>query len=551
MRPLKTSLLLALALVIDYFIWHLWLPPMNLSSPSFWFFGVICAGIIAIALLISGYDDEFFLPAGIAGIIAGVCFLVLIIVPCFSGALFNSKLYASRLDVSETTFDAEFENVDWNTVPQIDDASSKILGDRKMGTLVEEVSQYNVSPTYTLINKNGKPFRVAPLEYVSLFKYNANKYKGIPGYVIVDCVKKEAEYIQFEKGLNYSPSAFFSKDLERHLRTLFPSVFFDDFSFEVDDAGIPYWVIPTYKYSAGIGGCKVPTGCILCDPVSGKSTFYSLDEIPEWVDHAIDDDTAVKLINWWGQYQDGWWNSAFTQKNVRQATEGNNFVTIGNDVYLYTGITSVALDESNIGFILVNQRTGKAKYFEMPSAEEYSAMDSAKGQVQHLAYSSTFPILINLNGKPTYFLSLKDDAGLVKMYALVSVADIQKLVVTESSLDIEHLVQEYTKLHAPAVEPLVETKTATFTIANIQTTVLEGNTQYYFTDANGNVYMSDISKSITLPVLTIGTEITVNYTDTSIEGFYSVQSIVFQSTETEKVPDNFNSDELADIENVN
>ena len=525
MRPIKTTILLVCAVLLDLGIWYLWLPPMNLSSPSMWFFFIVAIGIVAGALCIAGYDDEVYLPAGIAGIIAGICALVLIIIPCFSGALFNSKLYSSLLEVENTTFETEFTNVDWDTVPQIDSASSEILGARKMGTLVEEISQYNVSSTYTLINQNGKPIRVAPLIYAGLVKYWGNNDKGIPGYITVDCVEKTSEFVRLEKGIQYSPSAYFSKDLKRHLRALYPSTFFDEFSFEIDDSGASYWVVPTYKYRAGIGGAKVSNGCILCDPVTGKSTFYSLDDIPEWIDHAIDDDTATSLINWWGKYQGGWWNSWMGQKNVRQATEGCSFVTIGNDVYLYTGITSVAMDESNIGFILVNQRTAKAKYFEMPSAEEYSAMDSAKGQVQHLAYSSTFPILINLEGTPTYFLSLKDDAGLVKMYALVSVENIQQLVVTDATLGIEHLVSEYTKLLKPTEKPVVETKTATFTITSIQTAVLNGNTQYYFTDSKGNVYMTDISKSIKLPVLTINSEITVNYTETNIPGYFNVSSI--------------------------
>ena len=525
MRPVKTTILLIVALILDYGIWYLWLPPMNLSSPSMWLFFIVAIGLIALALLIAGLDDEVFLPSGITGIIAGICLLILIIVPCFSGAMFNSKVYANLLTVEDTTFESEFKNVDWNTVPQIDSDSSKILGARKMGTLVEEVSQYDVSENYTLINQNGKPIRVAPLGYAGLFKYNNNKHQGIPGYITVDCVEKTSEFVRLEKGIQYSPSAFFSKDLNRHLRSLYPSKFFDEFSFEIDDEGKPYWIIPTYKYSTGIGGSKTPDGCILCDPVSGKSTFYSLDEIPEWIDHAVDDDTVNKLINWWGQYQNGWWNSWIGQKNVRQATEGAAFVTIGNDVYLYTGITSVAMDESNIGFILVNQRTAEAKYFELPSAEEYSAMDSAKGQVQHLNYTSTFPILINLDGNPTYFLSLKDAAGLVKMYAMVSVENIQNLAVTDSALGIEHLTEEYSKTLKTEIKTETEVKSTTFTIVKVYSAVLEGNTQYYFEDSNGNVYMTDISKSIKLPVFDIGDEITIKYSDTNLEGYFSITSI--------------------------
>ena len=525
MKVLKFFIAFVIATLVNWGLAYLLLPPMNFSAPSFWWFMLLAALVCAAAFGIAGWYDEEFVPAFISLGAAALALIILTIGGCIGAKMFNSKAYANLLNVSNTTFEEQFANVNWNSVPHIDHASSAILGDRKMGTLVDEVSQYNVSGSYTLINQNGKPIRVAPLKYSGIFKYFNNKYQGIPGYITVDCVEKAAEFIRLEKGIQYSPSAFFSKNLERHIRNQFPSKLFDEISFEINDEGTPYWVIPTYEYTLGIGGGKSPNGCILTDPVSGDSIFYSLQDIPEWIDHAIDDDTMNSLVVWWGKYQGGWWNSFMSQKNVRQPTEGNAFITIGNDVYLYTGITSVAMDESNIGFILINQRTAEAKYFEMPSAEEYSAMDSAKGQVQHLNYSSTFPILINLDGHPTYFLSLKDAAGLVKMYALVSVGDIQKLAVTEASKGIEYLVEEYSKAIGTNKEEEVEYKTKTFTITNIYSVVVGGNTQFYFEDTKGNIYMTDISKSIKLPVLTIGDRITVTYTETEVKGYYSVANV--------------------------
>ena len=91
------------------------------------------------------------------------------------------------------------------------------------------------------------------------------------------------------------------------------------------------------------------------------------------------------------------------------------------DVWVYTGVTSVNADESNIGFVLMNLRTGESKYYNIAGAEEYSAMSSAEGQVQNLGYRASFPSLINIKNIPTYIMVLKDNAGLVKMYALVNV----------------------------------------------------------------------------------------------------------------------------------
>ncbi len=505
-------------LVTAFFAWliyYLAMPAANFANPAFWWYLIGVAAILSVALLIAGFYDEIFMPAIISGIVTVLMLLILIIGAIAGSAMCSSDKYYNRLEVSNTTFADEFAEVDWNTVPQIDKDSSIILGKRKMGTLTNMVSQFNVLNEYTIINYKGEPVRVSPLGYAGFFKYNNNKINGIPGYVLVNNITKEAEYVELEEGMNYSTSAYFAKDLKRYLRRNFRSTMFGEFSFEIDEEGKPYWVIPTYKYTAGIGGAKKPTGCITVDPVSGKLHSYSLDEIPEWIDAAIDPALAVSMIDTWGKYADGFFNTWFGQKGVKESTEGYNYVTIGNDVYLYTGITSVVADESNIGFMLVNMRTAEAKYFELDSAEEYSAMDSAKGQVQHLNYTATFPILINVQGVPTYFLSLKDNAGLVKMYSFVSVQNIQHVTVTDSTLGVEAAMKDYIKLIRNSADIKPETEndalTITTTVDEVFTAIIDGNTHYYIM-AEGKLYIAPIScNQYLLPVIKTGDSVTITY----------------------------------------
>lgn len=513
----KISISAVVTALCAWVIHYLFLPAMAPSSPGFWWYWAFVVAIFAICAFCAGYDDEIYGPSLVAGIVAAAMLIILLIGWIISWPLCNSNAYYSRLDVENTTFEEEFEQVDWNTVPQIDKDSSIVLGNRQMGTLTNEISQFNVDNVYTQTNINGKPVRVSPLGYSGFFKYQNNKYNGIPGYIVVDQVSKEASFERLEDGMQYSPSAFFSRDLARYLRNNFKSTLFGSFSFEVDDEGNPFWVVPTYRYTAGIGGAKLPTGCILVDPITGDFEKFDIDEIPEWIDHAIDSTIAVSMIDSWGQYKNGFKNTIFGQNDVKVSTEGYNYVTIGNDVYLYTGITSVVADESNIGFMLVNMRTAKAKYFEMPSAEEYSAMDSAKGQVQHLNYTSTFPILINVNGTPTYFLSLKDAAGLVKMYGFVSVENIQILAVTEASLGVEAGMREYIKAlsNQNSTSTNQSTDTVDITVKEIYTAIIEGNTYYYIIDTNGSLYVASISSGkTTLPLLKVDDTITVSAYDT-------------------------------------
>ena len=77
-----------------------------------------------------------------------------------------------------------------------------------------------------------------------------------------------------------------------------------------------------------------------------------------------------------------------------KTTDGYNYLALEDDVWVYTGITSVSGDRSNVGFILMNQRTMETRYYSCAGAEEYSAMESAEGQVQNLKYQATFPLVI-------------------------------------------------------------------------------------------------------------------------------------------------------------
>lgn len=514
-NTIKFSSATIVTIFFAWLIYYLALPAANLTNPAFWWYLIGIGIILTVAFALAGMYDEIFLPAYISGGIT-VLMLVILMFGAIAGTeMFSAHKYQTRLDVENTTFSEEFTDVSWNSVPQIDKDSSVILGKRKMGTLTSKVSQFNVLDEYTIINYNSSPVRVSPLGYVDFFKYQNNKINGIPGYILVNGVTKEAEYVELEEGMRYSTSAFFEKDLKRYLRHNFGSTMFGEFSFELDDKGTPYWIVPTYKYSAGIGGAKTPTGCITVNSVSGKLRSYSLGEIPEWIDSAIVPSMVVSMIDTWGMYGDGFWNTVFGQQGVKKSTEGYNFVTIGNDVYLYTGITSVVADESNIGFILVNMRTSKAKYFELDSAEEYSAMDSAKGQVQHLNYTATFPILISVDGVPTYFLSLKDNAGLVKMYAFVSVQNIQQVSVTDSSEGVEVAMNNYKGLMNSSISTTPDTEetneTATVKVQEIHTAIIDGNTHYYII-ANDSLYVAPISiNQYLLPVLKNGDTITITY----------------------------------------
>jgi len=391
-----------------------------------------------------------------------------------------------------------------------------------MGQATEWVSQFYVSDLYTQINYNDSIIRVTPIEYAGLIKYFTNRKEGIKGYITVNSVDGQANLVKLDKGLKYMPSAFFMENLNRKLRFSYPTTIFDEASFEIDNEGNPFWIVPTIKYS-GIGLKKTINGVIILDAISGKSKKYDINEVPNWVDHVYSADLIIEELNNWGEYKNGFFNSIFGQKNVVNTTEGYNYLVMNDDVYFYTGITSVSTDESNLGFVLVNMRTKETNYYNVPGAEEYSAMASAEGLVQEKNHEASFPLLINLNNKPTYLLSLKDDAGLVKMYAFVDVADYQKVVVSDASLGIEAAASKY--LGEAALEydqnKILE---KTITIDSITTAVIDSNTYYYIIDENKKLYSTSIKTNKNLlPFLKAKDQVKITYVEEIINNIVTIE----------------------------
>ena len=391
------------------------------------------------------------------------------------------------------------------------------LGDKVMGQMTDLVSQFEVSNQYTQINYNDEIIRVTPLEYASIIKYFTNRNKGVAGYITVDSVNGESELVRLDNGMKYMPSSLFFENLYRKLRISYPFTIFGDVNFEIDDEGNPYWIAQTLKYS-GVGLKKEVTGVVILNPIDGSSKKYKVEEVPTWVDHVYSADLIIEQLDDWGLYKNGFLNSVFGQKEVVKTTEGYNYLAMNDDIYLYTGITSVSSDGSNIGFILTNMRTKETKFYDVAGAKEYAAMASSDGQVQQMKYTSTFPLLINLENKPTYLMSLKDNAGLVKMYAFVDYVDYQKVVVTESSEGIIKAAQNYLGGNITTGEEINKE----ITIKSIKTAVLDGTTYYYI--KADDIYRASlkVSQNI-LPFLTVDDKIKITYKESDIKEIIKIE----------------------------
>lgn len=524
--------------------YYLTLPALHVKSASFWGFlfflivvwvlsRLLLAGAIKLVSIIKGETKTDFKDKKIFGgekkfqfkkgykilIISVAALIVVATVAVFvsSTPVFNAAKYQKMLTVSQADFSKDIAEIPLSQIPVVDRDTAMRLGSRKIGEVVELVSQFNVSAYYTQINYNQVPVRVSPLEYADILKWFVNKDEGIPYYVKIDMATQDTELVELEKGMRYSPGEYFARDLMRHVRFAYPTKMFDHISFEIDDNGNPFWIISYYDYTIGFLGGKDIVGIIAVDAVSGEMEDYKVSEVPQWIDAVYGAGMIIEQADYWGAYKNGFWNSIFTQKNVVATTDGYNYLAINDDVWLYTGITSVVDDESNVGFILVNLRTKEAKTFAINGAEEYSAMESAEGMIQEKGYNATFPILVNIADTPSYFISLKDDAGLVKAYSFVSVSNYQIVGVADTLAGAQNeyirllkdsgKISEDTKL--PADEDIL---TATGSIEKISSAVVNGNSKYYIKiTGNETVFVADISISEKLPLFTAGEQITLKY----------------------------------------
>jgi hypothetical protein len=412
------------------------LPAINLHNPEFWLFIVWILFLVLAVRLCTGindyynfkrneYDFEKMLlvpPIGRLILLIGIIVIIFIGLLIASAPIFHSNAYTKLIDIKlDGNFQDDVAVITFNQIPTLDKQSAQRLGDRKMGEFADLVSQFEVSDDYAQINFQNRPVRVTPLLYGGFFKWINNRAHGLPGYIMIDMVTQEGEVIRLDKGIKYSKSDKLGRNIDRHVRFHYPTLMFARDLFEIDDSGHPYWLYPVEERTIGWFGGKDITGLVVVDTITGDSMYYNVGDVPEWIDHVFPSELILEQYDWYGAYQNGWLNSIFGQRGVTMTTEGYNFLVIGDDLYVYTGITSVGRDESNIGFILTNQRTKETTYYAIPGSHEYSAMASAEGAVQHLRYTSTFPLLLNIAGEPTYFIELKDDGQLVKMYAMVNV----------------------------------------------------------------------------------------------------------------------------------
>ena len=535
---LKTALKILISTVLMFIYYYVVLPPINPCTASFWIFLMIALIVYLAPFGALNIFKVNKVPFGntshlefksrkkdkkqkIMLAVIAAPLAVIVVGGIFSSTIFNAKRYASVIDVKESDFATDMPETDNVTnIALMDTPSAVIIGNRALGSLSDVVSQFVSSETYTQINYNGKPKKVSTIEYDGFFKWMGNHKNGVPGYVMVDPVANTASYNKLSKPLKYVDSAYFSEDLQRKLRFSYPTKIFGTTAFEIDEEGNPFFIVSCMAPKVGLFGALDVKEVIIFNPCDGTSELLKVGDVPRWVDIVYDGYLAEDKYDWHGMLSGGFFNSIIGNKGCKKATDDFGYLMYDDDVWYYTGVTSVTNDASNIGFIVSNARTGEYKYYPVIGAEEYSAMGAAEGEVQEKGYKASFPALINVSGKATYIMVLKDENSLVKLYALVNVE--QYGLVATGSTQAEAMTAYRRLLSQNGLIEEDTTNKVNVTVKKIEKCVIDGNSWWYFLCSDNNYYRKSIADDQSILFIEENDTLEISFSESETSGIRNI-----------------------------
>ena len=521
---MKNFKAIVLIVIVAFLLFYFKLPVLNygfITLPILLLIIIFFAIIVTTRLEVVNEKKIKFLekPRKIFFIIAGLLLFYIVVFPLFTSlAMFRSEAYKSLIGkVSEgKSISNHIEPISIDEIRVVDEDLAYLLGEKVLGSQPALGSQVELGNF--CIQKVGEDlYWIAPLLHSGFFKWLNNK-EGTDGYVMVSATnERDVKLVQNigEKDIKikYQHEAYFGSHIERHLYVNgYATVGLTDFTFEIDDEGKPFWVVIKYTKKIGFAGNDA-IGIVVVDAQTGTMTDYSIKNAPKWVDRVQPIDFIENQLNDWGEYVNGYWN--FSNANKLQITEGLTLVYgKDNKSYWYTGLTSVGKDESAVGYVLVDTRTKEATFYKQSGATEIAAQGSAEGKVQEKKYKSSLPIPYNINNIPTYVMTLKDDGGLVKMYAMVAISDYTIVGVGNSMRETLTSFKSVYNMTGNKINTssLTNKKTLKTVITRIQNDVKNGNSFYYFTTKDfPNIFVGSSQISNQLPLTTIGDSIKITF----------------------------------------
>lgn len=523
---------------------YMYMPIVNMWYPEFCISVIWLASIMAVVTAYGWRKNIAFKIWASIAVLMGFYMLVMVLA---TWSLFRAEAYRGLIGEIKMgdSFAQDIEPISLENIRIVDEDVAQRLGDKVLGEDMALGSRVEVGE-YTIQKVGNELFWVAPLLHSGFFKWSNNSM-GTPAYIMVSATnERDVRLVQKDtKGnpilVKYQPNGYFGDNLYRHL--YFSGYFatgMTDFTFEVDDNLEPYWVVSLYQHKVGFSGDDV-YGVVAVHATSGEIQEYTSQTAPAWIDRIHPKDIVKSQLDSWGQFVHGYWN--FSNADKLQATSGISLVYGNNNQsYFYTGLTSVGADDGTVGFVLVNTRTKEATWYRQVGATEDAARTSAEGKVQEKGYVSSFPILYNINGIPTYVMSLKDRAGLIKMIAMVSVEDYSIVGVGEN---MKEALRKYKDAYNNSGSNTTFTHSGSHThnlvsrIERINTDVTGGNSFYYFVLAGvkNKIFVGSSTVSPEIPLSVVNDSVSIVYEDgrTAVVDIVTFDNFAINAVATDSV----------------
>ncbi|MEI6754225.1 MAG: hypothetical protein WCK78_13785 [Paludibacter sp.] len=524
---MKKVINFVLVLIVACILVYMQMPTVNYGFTGFAVLLMILIGVWVLLnnpfSVVQGNNNAPTIKLGKPGKVSFVLLIVLglyiTIVPAItSWALLRTSEYRNLIGKVETesNISSHMLPISIEKIRVVDQSLAQLLGDKVLGSQSALGSQVTLG-TFNIQKVNNDLYWVAPLLHSGFFKWNKNM-QGTNGYVMVNaCNERDVKLVQEINGkkvfIKYQSEAYFGDNLERYLYFHgYWHVGLTDYSFEIDDAGTPYWVVTKFKKTIGFAGDEAK-GVVIVNAQTGDIKEYSIENTPKWVDRVQPGNFVEMQLNDWGEYVKGYWN--FSNEGKLKITENVSMVYgEDNNAYWYTGLTSVGADESTVGFVLVNTRTKKAVWYKQSGATEIAAQNSAKGKVQEKGFSASMPIPYNINNIPTYVMTLKDNGGLVKMYAMVAIEDYT--IVGVGNTLREALMAYKNAFNQSGNKISTKSKTEKNVVKSVVTRingdVKNGNTYYYFTlKSYPKIFIGSTQVSNDFPLTNLGDSVYVTF----------------------------------------
>lgn len=387
----------------------------------------------------------------------------------------------------------------------------------------------------------GEYVYIAPVEFSDIFKWS--KGKQSPGYFILSATDSTANPKFIRSEMIYTPSSYFNKNIERHIRMQYPkTIFHGEVQLEVNDEGKPYYIRSFGEFVSARNGFNVQ-GVMVVDSKSGNIQAYSLNEVPDFIDGAVSPEVVSLQNSYFGKYAHGFWNSLFGKSDVKLPSDDGTEANVSpifnenGDMFYFTDFTSPKEGvDSMLGYALTDARTGKATYYTGNLEESY--MDS-QGALQIIEkkfiekkWFGEMPILYNFYGEASWLTPVLDSNGFLQNYFIVSAANPEISVYAATPNEAIKLYKTALQRGGGTVDgsSKAEEKQANGTVLRVYKEKVGDFTTVSFYLNNRLNYIVSSAKYPLAIYLKEGDKVRVNYLDTG-EQFLPVKELVIEGLE--------------------